>query len=681
MDGVPCRILWKEAEAGSLGYGEEQVRDADVSTLEQDTKESGKRGGWRSGKRAPNRWGAAHTRHVPRLFHALRSRRQLLSLRKQIFLALVIITIASTMLPALALSEISRNTVEEVYKAANGESLQVACNILEISMDSIVDAERNLLTNDAFLAAFTDGEKGKHYFSAAKSQQLGKELDSILFSRSEIRDILCVNNEGTLYFTTQNDYNQRYISPYYTGQQDILSGDWVARADEAKGKEVFLGRNVLFDDGKDDTFSIVKRLISVRTGKPLGYIVCNVRKSALAAAFPARQEENDTSQYFILDRDGAILYTAGETALTEEKREEIEEIFAKNQAENADYVCAFATDEKTGWRIVTAISKEALSGKSAIVGYAAIGLASGIILISVWLSSIIAGRITRPLSTLERTMRQVAEGERHVEEQFDESEVGRIGNQFRDIVNNNIDLQNRLLNARIREREQQLLLLQTQINPHYLYNTLDTLYFMAEIKGEEEISDFVQALSENFRLSLNEGDKLIPVSKELERIRAYMKIQNYRFEGRFQLTIDVPEGLMEEYLLTFLLQPLVENAVYHGLEPKAGPGTITLTGREEAGILAFAVEDDGIGIQDPSTLDSGYGIRNIRERIRLFYGSNYGICFSAGAKGGTRAVIRIPELSREQAQKILRRDAAGQERMEQDGKGETEADVQTGHCV
>ena len=611
-----------------------------------------------------------------------KNHRRALSLRKQIFLALVIITMVSTMIPALVLFETSKSTVEREYKAASHDSLQVAKNILDLSLSSIVEEERKLLTNATFLGAFTDLEAGTPYFSAAASRQMTRELDRILFSRTEIRDILCVNNAGNLIFTSQNDYNQHYVVPYYNGTKNILSGSWVALADKAKGKEVFFGTNVLYDDGKDDTFSIAKRLYSIKSRDPIGYVVFNVRKSALSVAFPTRQKgDKPISYYFVLDQDGTILYTAGEEAIENAVQTQIGEIFQSGRDEDGDYVTATVEDSGTGWKVAAAISKQALSGKSSYVGYVAMGLAIAIILISVWLSSIIAGRITRPLSTLERTMRQVAEGEHHVEEQFDESEVGRIGNQFRDLVNNNIDLQNRLLNARIREREQQLLLLQTQINPHYLYNTLDTLYFMAEIKGEEEIADFVQALSENFRLSLNEGDKLIPVSKELERIRAYMKIQNYRFEGRFVLTIDVPEELMEEYLLTFLLQPLVENAVYHGLEPKAGPGTITLTGREEAGILTFAVEDDGIGIQDPSTLDSGYGIRNIRERIRLFYGSEYGICFSAGAKGGTRAVIRIPELTKEQAEKILHRDATWLDQVQQENQeGDGKSNVQIGDC-
>ncbi len=605
-----------------------------------------------------------------------KNHRRALSLRKQIFLALVIITMVSTMIPALVLFETSKSTVEREYKAASHDSLQVAKNILDLSLSSIVEEERKLLTNATFLGAFTDLEAGTRYFSAAASRQM-------------TREILCVNNAGNLIFTSQNDYNQHYVVPYYNGTKNILSGSWVALADKAKGKEVFFGTNVLYDDGKDDTFSIAKRLYSIKSRDPIGYVVFNVRKSALSVAFPTRQKgDKPISYYFVLDQDGTILYTAGEEAIENAVQTQIGEIFQSGRDEDGDYVTATVEDSGTGWKVAAAISKQALSGKSSYVGYVAMGLAIAIILISVWLSSIIAGRITRPLSTLERTMRQVAEGEHHVEEQFDESEVGRIGNQFRDLVNNNIDLQNRLLNARIREREQQLLLLQTQINPHYLYNTLDTLYFMAEIKGEEEIADFVQALSENFRLSLNEGDKLIPVSKELERIRAYMKIQNYRFEGRFVLT--------EEYLLTFLLQPLVENAVYHGLEPKAGPGTITLTGREEAGILTFAVEDDGIGIQDPSTLDSGYGIRNIqdpstldsgygirniRERIRLFYGSEYGICFSAGAKGGTRAVIRIPELTKEQAEKILHRDATWLDQVQQENQeGNGESNVQIGDC-
>ena len=575
-----------------------------------------------------------------------------MTIRKQIFLALVLVTVAVTLSLGVVLYQVSRRTIEDDYRQAHADSLQVASNILAINLQSDVDEERNLLTNSTFTAAFSGGGAGTS-FPASSNQTLTKQLNRVLFSRSEIRDILAVNTEGNILFTSQNDYNQKYVIPYYDGTQDLLSMDWIADCDAAKGKEIFYSGNVLFDDGKNDVFSVAKKLISIRNRAPLGYVVFNIRTSSLAAAFASRSGSYGTSDYCILDDSGSIVYAAEEPSA--DALAEIQDKLSGQMPEKeGNYVVAGFTNPLTQWNIVHVIARRELAGRSRVIGLAAFLTASALILASVWISSLISRHITAPLGRLEQTMKEVAGGKYEVREVFDDSEVGRIGNRFKDLVNNNIELESRLLRARIQERESQLLLLQTQINPHYLYNTLDTLYFMAVIRGEDQIADFVQALSENFKLSLNQGDELIPVSDELRRIRAYMKIQNYRFENRYTLVIRVPEEMNGEYLLTFLLQPLVENSVYHGLEPKPGPGTIWIAGSRENGILTFTVDDDGIGIQDAKALDAGYGVRNIRERIRLFYGESYGIAFSARKEGGTRAVMTSPVLTKEQVEKTLR---------------------------
>jgi two-component system sensor histidine kinase YesM len=267
--------------------------------------------------------------------------------------------------------------------------------------------------------------------------------------------------------------------------------------------------------------------------------------------------------------------------------------------------------------------------------------------ISLPLSYTISGYITRPLYVLEENILGRGEGKYHVDAEFDDSETGRIGQKFKDVVNNNLELENKLIKTNLKEREAELLLMQSQINPHYLYNTLDTLYMMAVIKDEDEIAEFVQALSENFRLSLNQGNKLIMIQDEVSRIKAYMKIQNYRFGDRYTLEINIDADLLRERILTFILQPLVENSVFHGLEPRSENGKVTISGEMTDREIKLVVEDDGVGIEDMSALENGYGVRNIKERIKLFYGEKYEPVFE-NTGHGTRVTIVVPRLTTEQ---------------------------------
>lgn len=164
--------------------------------------------------------------------------------------------------------------------------------------------------------------------------------------------------------------------------------------------------------------------------------------------------------------------------------------------------------------------------------------------LSAYLSYRISKSLTYRLGRLERTIQQVSDGNYDIEEVFDNSEVGKIGNQFKKMVNSNHELNDKLLKTKLKERESELLLLQTQINPHFLYNTLDALYFMAVIHCEEEIAEMVHALSDTFRLSLNRGEKLITVSDEINRLKAYMKVQSFRYKDRFSLILNIDEEIM-----------------------------------------------------------------------------------------------------------------------------------------
>lgn len=580
-----------------------------------------------------------------------------LPIRRQIFLALSAMSIVAVLLFGSVLSYFYGRTLSRDYRSAHKSALQVADNILDMDFQSIIDQERSLLTNQAFRSAFCN-ESDLTFFSAWQSRIIRGELQEILFNNAGIRDILVVNTDGKIVFESQNDYNNHYVISYLNHEEPILKESWVADCDEANGKEVFYSGNVLFDNGKNDAFSLAKCLNNPKNGKLMGYAVFNIRKSYLAAAFGRGERDYTTADYMILEehegRNPSLVYSSID--LDSDEMHQILSEYGEGE-QSRHYFFTIYRNATSDWVLVNVISKRELFERSRYLFLLEILLAVVLIGLSVIISSNISKRITKPLRVLEENIMQVSRGNYSVDAHFDDSEVGRIGTQFKHMVNDNLDLQNRLMQSEIKERESELLLLQSQINPHYLYNTLDTLYFMAVIRDEDEIASLVQALSENFKLSLNQGDKIIPVRKELERIRAYMKIQNYRFHDRYRLDIDVPDKVMDEYILTFILQPLVENSVYHGLEPKTGPGTISLRVQEAGEAMIFTVEDDGVGIQDLSSVQAGYGVRNISERIHLFYGEQYNISYRNREEGGTTVTIVIPVLSEERVEEVLGRKA------------------------
>jgi len=221
-----------------------------------------------------------------------------------------------------------------------------------------------------------------------------------------------------------------------------------------------------------------------------------------------------------------------------------------------------------------------------------------------------------------------------------------------------------LLDAKMKEQENlkkaELRALQAQINPHFLYNTLDTIIWMAEAQKTEQVVEIVSALSSFFRISLSKGRDWITIGEELERTRSYLTIQKMRYRDIMDYRIEADDGVLENTTLKLILQPLVENALYHGIKNKRGGGMIIVRAKQknEKEIL-LEVEDNGIGLTterlqalraelDDDTgdmkLESGFAIGNVNKRIRLYYGRQYGLSIRSEYNAGTCAILVIPAI-------------------------------------
>lgn len=220
-------------------------------------------------------------------------------------------------------------------------------------------------------------------------------------------------------------------------------------------------------------------------------------------------------------------------------------------------------------------------------------------------------------------------------------------------INNLINLvQIEEKNKRIAEMN----VLQAQIKPHFMYNTLDTIRWMAEDHNEEDIVEIIEAFTNLLRISLSKGKEIISVKEELSHVQSYLVIQKIRYEDKLNYEIQFDEEILNYKLIKLILQPLVENAIYHGIKEKRGNGKILITGKIENNLLCFTVVDNGKGM-DKKTLDKinrmlknnngkkneiGYGIFNVNERIKIIYGDEYGLTYKSIYGEGTIVELRHP---------------------------------------
>ena len=562
------------------------------------------------------------------------------TIKSQIQIA--IISISMIMMFLLGVSIFLKTTyrIEENYKKDFTYTLEKCDNIIKIQLDNIIELMRGLLADKAYISLLKDvPNDGSRYFSTLQINQIKKSTGEIILSEKHIQEIITVSMNGKIQVHSKRNDTSQYL-PLYK-EINILEQEWIPIANEQEGKEVIFGNNVL--TGREDDISIVKSIIDVEDQTQVGYMIVTVSKKIFKVVFD-HQEEYETISFVIRDENCVpnTIYSCGSELCLQKIMNN--EVLLIEGDDNRYAACSFDS-YVDGWTLFSFIQRDELNKQKKSLGYMIIIVGILLVIMSIIVSSRIAKRIYNPLAKLEQTILQVEEGEWNIDEEFDNSEIGMVGKKIKELITQTLQLREQILYAKVKQREQELYLLQQQINPHFLYNTLDALYSMAEIQGAEEIANMVDALSKTFRLSINKGGSIISVSDEIEHIQAYVLIQNMRFNNRFSLIFNVDENILKVKILNLILEPFVENAICHGLEPKIGKGKVEITGRyEKDGSILFIIKDDGIGVKDIKVMESGYGIMNVKERIQLTYGEKCGVWFESELMKGTTVYVKILEL-------------------------------------
>ena len=559
-----------------------------------------------------------------------------LSIQNQIFLSMFLITLLGVGVLMNIVYKASVDAIEQNYRASYQSTLKNSSRVLDMNLKNIVDVGRSFLNDKSFQQILENGNKyGGSKFSSGDRTKLRKVANEMASQQVWVNYIVFTDLYGHVY--QLNNINQGTYDFYmYYADKDILKEDWVKAANEAKGREVFFKDSILAVGSKAG-FCYAKYMINPSDGEGMGYMVVGLSQKLLGKSFVMGNESFNSSNFMVLDEEGKLIYFVGN-----EKRETaIMEAFS-NPEKNSLYLFSSVTNYTTGWSIVNVVEKNELSEESKGIRLISFLVAGCVLVVGFIMARIISRTISQPLKQLENTIAQVGEGERHITEEFDYSEVGRIGQKFKEMVNTNLELSEHLMAVKLNEREAELLLLQSQINPHFLYNTLDSLYFVAIMHGDDQMAEMVEALSDNFKLALNNGNKYIKVADSVKWMQGYMKLQNMRYNNRFELFVDISREILQRETITFIFQPFIENAMYHGLEPKIGKGKISLRGWQEQNNMIFTIEDDGVGIDDMSRLENGYGVRNVIERIKLNYGEKYGVTFESSPGKGTKVTIVVP---------------------------------------
>ena len=315
----------------------------------------------------------------------------------------------------------------------------------------------------------------------------------------------------------------------------------------------------------------------------------------------------------------------------------------------------------TGWKLVGVAPNE--SSELPELFLFGLSLVLFFVFLMAFLNFRISAYISDPIRRLEQSIKELESGRQNVEiEDAGCYEVQRLSHAVRSMVSTMHHLMDDIIEQEGQKRRSELEVLQSQINPHFLYNTLDSVIWMTESGRQEEAIQMVTSLARLFRIALSRGNSIIPLAAELEHARHYMTIQQIRFKNKFQTKITAQPGTEGLYTLKLIVQPILENAIYHGMASAEDDGLISVTACRAGDDLIIDVSDNGLGMRpevaaslldenrpEVRTSGSGIGVRNVHQRIRLTFGPEYGLTIFSEPDEGTLVRIRLPALTREEA--------------------------------
>jgi two-component system sensor histidine kinase YesM len=325
-----------------------------------------------------------------------------------------------------------------------------------------------------------------------------------------------------------------------------------------------------------------------------------------------------------------------------------------------DYQVLAQRSPYTGWRTLGVFSLAETLREVLMIRYWTYVIGGITMILAIVAAYFFTSSIAKPVLDLRSLMKRVEHGDLAVRfSGAPRDEIGELGLGFNEMIERIQSLIDQVYVEQRSKREAELRILQEQIKPHFLYNTLDTIQWMAQEHRVDDVVSMVGALTSLFRIGLNKGREFISLADELEHVESYLCIQKMRYEDKFDYSISCDPALRQRQVLRLMLQPLVENAIYHGIKERRGHGSLSVEARLESGDLFLTVSDDGVGMSEvtlallnasleeggPSV--GGYGIHNVHERIRLTFGQPYGLSFKSVYGEGTVVTARHPFLDSE----------------------------------
>lgn len=554
-------------------------------------------------------------------------------LNKQIFGSMFAISSAIILLISIATCSIIFTNVMDLETKSSIQNLEHINSQLDFFLTSVDNYSKSIIVNAAVQDTTNKFNTKRQKFSEMDQMRLKDELNTIIQSTSFIYSVNIYSDSKQLIASTEVPTNEDSLSGIEISSDRI----WLT----AKKISIY-DRNQ-----KIPVLMLLQRFYSYSTGKMLGYVEISIPETAISSIYENTENENNTC---IVDSTGSIQSTDGLYPLYS-VYPNLDNALFKNKSGFYfinNNIVFYKYFEKLNWYIITQVSSNIFLQPIYFLIFLSVFIAACGVVICTILSHKITQTITSPINQLIKHIQKVIQGRwEPVPNHTGQNEINFLFNRFNDMLAAQAKLKDNLLKEQKMKQKLSLDLLQEQVNPHFLYNTLDNICSLAEINENETLIEVVMNLSKFYRETLSKGSFYVTIKDEISITTAYLNIMRIRYFNKFEFTISCPDYLKAYPCLKLLLQPIVENSIYHGIAQIYYTGMINIDITESENGIRFTVRDNGVGIS-PKRIEeiweeqnSHFGLKNVDQRIKLYYGDQYGLKIEQNADNGCTITLEI----------------------------------------
>lgn len=568
-----------------------------------------------------------------------RYRKTLTIKRKLLFINLIIAILPVIIFGALT-TRVYEDSVDKRTRQSVGDSSMVIADRITRVLKDAENCSNYLTVN---INKVMEKKKATEKISLAEQKAITNELYVAKIVFDEINSIAFISSNNKI-FVSDNTI--------LINKDNILESTQLAKLKKTSGKSIWfpcVTRDFLVSDITEPVLTLGKKVVQINTGETLGYIFVNVDISAIENILT-----NQLINYRLEDKEGIVISSVVSSEYIDESNvKALVEQSEKNQVKGYHgrkyYISGYEIADY-GWELIGITDLNEFNVEAKKILYMLIVIAFAALSLEILLSNYLSRIITVPLQKLKTGAEEIAGGNMSLRLQFkNEDEIGQLGNSFNYMTEQVQELLVKVDYEARKKQEYELSLLHEQVKPHFLYNSLDIIIKLSEMNRNKEARRAIRRLADYYRNSLSDSKEIVTISQEIKIVEDYLELQRIRYNDIFTYEVEVDEDILQMMIPKLTLQPLIENAIYHGLKYKEETGKLRITGKRTEEGVVLSVMDNGAGmdLENREAIlqnqpEGHFGVYSVNHRIKLFFGEQYGITVQSEVGEGTQIDIMLP---------------------------------------